>query len=726
MSINTQQIAALLARWAVAVEPFWYARADEPEFGCYGPGYIHWGVQSNFNYAAAMATLADQPGVDDPDHWRSRALSALRFALASHHSGNRNGLNGGRWGHSWISMLGIERAMHGVHRLAPYITAEDRAALRRVLISEADWLLHHGHRGGHRDVIADLWNSSGRNAPESNIWAGALLWRTAQMFPAEAAAPDWEERAHAYFINGVSVPADAADDTIVAGKSVRERHVGANFFPNYALDHHGYLNVGYMAICVSNAAMLHFDMRQLGLARPDSLDHHQRDLWAVLRRFLFPDGRLARIGGDSRVRYSYCQEYLLPSLLYAADCWGDPHALELAQRQIDLIQQEMDASPDSTFYGRRLGWMREANPHYFTRLESDRACVLAMALNYAPLVVAPPPSTESFEASVAGSWLEAEHGAAMHRSATRLASFSWRAYGLTQAMCQPPAHSDLAEWQFNLCPRVRFLGDDGSQPGRHRRLLRQQTESFDGGFVTCGAVMEGVDIRVDEGANCTDQAITHIAFAALPDNHTCLALHRVVAAPDRVGYTVEVKSLHLNLPNDLFNGFQRRIHTQTGTHVLSSPVAAAGRIDLNGPWLNVDDKIGLVLLGGGNRFVIDRAPQRRGGRYASLLVDEICMEVEAQTLRRAPGEPLCDAGFAVISGVDARVTATLTGDAFIFEPADVRGVSILGQNGIRYALIANFGEEDATIEVFGKRILLAAGRAQVATEIAHHRRGSLL
>ncbi|MCJ7548753.1 MAG: hypothetical protein MUQ30_03625, partial [Anaerolineae bacterium] len=47
------------------------------------------------------------------------------------------------------------------------------------------------------------------------------------------------------------------------------------------------------------------------------------DLWDVLRRFIFGNGRLARIGGDSRVRYACCQEYLLPSLLYAADVLGD-------------------------------------------------------------------------------------------------------------------------------------------------------------------------------------------------------------------------------------------------------------------------------------------------------------------------------------------------------------------------------------------------------------------
>ena len=35
---------------------------------------------------------------------------------------------------------------------------------------------------------------------------------------------------------------------LLDGKPVSEWFMGANFFPNYALDHHGYLNVGYMVI----------------------------------------------------------------------------------------------------------------------------------------------------------------------------------------------------------------------------------------------------------------------------------------------------------------------------------------------------------------------------------------------------------------------------------------------------------------------------------------------
>lgn len=700
----------LLTRWAERAEEFWYTAPDGS--GCFGPGYIHWGVQSNFNYAAALATLAAQPGVSNADHWRARALAALRFSLSTHHTGQAVGLNGQRWGHSWISMLGIERAMHGVRHLFPHCADADRAALRRVLTSEASWLLHHGQRSGHRDINGALWNDTGRNVPESNIWAGGLLWRTAQMWPDEAEADAWRERAHGYLINGVSIPADADDHRLLAGRPIRQRHVGPNFFPHYALDHHGYLNVGYMVICMSNAAMLHFDARLYDFDRPDSLDHHQGDLWLVVRRMIFPDGRLARVGGDSRVRYSYCQEYLLPSLLYAADRWGDPHALALAEAQVGLMAREQ-AAGDGMFYAARLVGMRAANPHYFTRLESDRACVLAMLLNYAPLVAPPPPAAETFELSAAGGWHEAEHGALLHRAPTRLASFSWRSYGLTQALCQPPDASDLAEWSSNLCPVVRFLGDDASQPGRHRRLLRHWTRDFDGGFVTCGAVMEGVDVLVDEGATCTDQAISYIAFAALPDGHTCLGLQLVVAAPDRVGWTCEVKSLHLNIPNDIFNDNQRRLVTAQGAQLFASPPPADRVVDLGSPWASVDDRLGVVALYGGDGLCLERSTQRRGGRYASLFVDELCLDVRTDARRVLPGSLLVDVGFAVLAGADGPTTAAVRGGPLALDGTLLRGAWVTAVDGQRYGLVVNFGEEAAQTTLGGQIVLLPPGEARI-------------
>jgi hypothetical protein len=518
-------------------------------------------------------------------------------------------------------------------------------------------------------------------------------------------------------VNGVSVERDAQDGTVVDGRPVSARHVGANFFPHYALDHHGYLNVGYMVICASNAALLHFDLKQSGLRPPESLYHHQNDLWQVIRRMIFGDGRLARIGGDSRVRYAYCQEYLLPALLFAADALQDGHALPLVARMLKLMERDA-AGGDGTFYGRRLASLARENPHYFTRLEADRASVLAMLLNYLPLVQAPPEPAASFEESVAGGWEEDAHGAVLHRSPHRLCSFAWRAHGLTQGTCQPPSEGNLAEWSLNLSPVVRFIGDDGT-PGKHRRLIDHQITPFDGGFVTCGRVMEGVDVPVPEGASCTNQAVTQIAFAALPDGRTCLGLHYVVAASDRVGYLSELKDLHLNVPNDLFNGSRRTIRTATGTTVLTSPPERNEVRDFKGPWLSIDEHIGILLLYGGDRFRIDRSTQRRGGRYQSLFVEEVCLQVRTRVTRCRPGDILSDAGFAILSGVGADVTARVQSDVMTFKQGGLRGVWVVGADGNRYTLVANFGQTDAQVDVFGEAIAVAAGKAVLRQTACH-------
>jgi hypothetical protein len=703
----------LLEGWAESVEPFWNPVEGDSALGCYGPGYMHWGVQSNWNYAAAMATLAAQPTTRDPAKWRARAVAALRFVLATHRTGRRPGNDGKPWGNSWISILGIERAMHAMPHLAPALADEDRSALRRLLVDEADWLLLHATRGDFTGVAAGMWARDGCNNPESNVWSGAFLWRIASLYPEEANASAWEERAHCFLVNGVSVEADAAASACLAGRPVSDWHVGANFFPHYGLDHHGYMNVGYMVITASNAAILHFDLKRAGIQPPESLYHHQGDLWQVLRRMIFGDGRLARIGGDSRVRYAYCQEYLLPSLLFAADHLRDPHALALAGRQLELMEKETAASDDGTFYGRRIAPMRRGNPHYFTRLESDRACVLAMLLNDLPLVQPPASPDGSFEESVAGGWMEEAHGSVMHRSPGRFCSFAWRAHGLSQALCLPPGDGSLAEWSLNLCPVVRFMGDDGSEPEKHRRLLDCRLRSFDGGFVTCGSVMEGVDVTFDEWVTCTDQALTRQAFAALPDGRTCLCLQQVTAAADRVGYLAELRDLHLVVPNDLFNGFRRTLWTASGQAWLDSPPAQDEVLALQSRWLNLDGRLGVVALSGGDTLQVHRSAARRAGKFGSLFVEEICLHTRSGMERCAPGQVLVDIGFALLSGASAEATSRVCGGVLPHMPESCRGIWVDGADGIRYALVANFGGEPQTVEVFGAKIAIGGGAAEL-------------
>jgi len=714
--VSSSLALTLLKNWANSSSKYWTSWPETSGTGFYGTGFNSWGVQTNQKYFAALATLATHPASPADRQWaKDQALAALRFSLASHKSGEGRCSDGTRWGHTWISALGIERMMFGVHALREEFTDADREALRRLLCSEADYLLHRYSRGNHQGITGGVWADSGLNAPESNVWNGALLWRTAVAYPDHPHADDWKERAHRFLINGVSIAEDEYSDAIVAGKPVRERFVGANFFPNYALDHHGYLNVGYMVICTSNAAMLHFDLKAAGLERPESLDHHQADLWQAIRRMIFPNGRLARIGGDTRVRYTYCQEYLLPSLLYAADHLGESHAAQLVEAQVQMIEEEATYSGDGSFYGKRLEQLEKENPYYFTRLESDRACALAMLAAYEPLTKPIAPPDTDFETSVHGGWHEDEHGAALHRCPTRFASFAWRSYGRTQGLCLPPDKGHLAEWQQNLTSVVRFLGDDGDA-ATQRKVLHHTVESFEGGFLTWGEIAEGMNLKVAEGWLGTDTARHHIAFAALPDGHTVVGIEFIRNA-DKLSYLTELKGLHLAFANDFYNGSQRLLTCANGEQLLTSPAPTDEAISLGGNWANIEKSIGIVGIYDAAELTLHRSAGRRGGKFHSLATEEVCYPCELETRILMPGQTILDIGWVALSNINATQTKQIAAVALSFSQDQVRALRVPGQDGKTYVVVFNFGQENfdaATLDWdLPANSVVAAQKAQI-------------
>ena len=515
---------------------------------------------------------------------------------------------------------------------------------------------------------------------------------------------------------------------------VKDWHVGAGFFPNYALDHHGYFNVGYMAICLSNAAMLHFDLRAQGLPAPESLYWHNADLWRVLRRLVFGNGRLARLGGDSRIRYVYCQEFLLPTLAYAEDALGERFAAHLTRGFLEMVARDAAINKDGSFYGKRLDTLLARSPYYYTRLESDRACALAMLATYiqqTPGLLSAPDLAdgEGFEADVAGIWCEPEHGDVLHRSPQRLASFAWRAHGLTQGMCQPPDDGHLAEWQYNLAGVVRFLGDDGeiASPSKlHRRLEGYEIHTYDGGFCTCGAVTEGIGASLPEQYVTGDSALHQIAFAALPDGNTVVGLQHCRTLQARA-YLAEVKGLLLNVPNDLYNAFRRRYQVEHGEVTLACPPKAERVLELGSRWVNVDGSLGVAGIYGAEQLVVHQSDQRRGGRYHSLYVDQVCWHCAVGTWAVDPGTTILDVGWAVLSGLGAEETRALAQGARRVDLAgfpDVRAVAVTGTDGRGYTVVANFGAQEAVIPlsellgaaagqdlISGDRLAVADGQA---------------
>ncbi|MCD6361899.1 MAG: hypothetical protein J7M38_13665 [Armatimonadetes bacterium] len=693
-SVSDTDFIRVLERWPVSAERYWWDDPERPELGCFGSGYNAWGVQTNQKALGALAVLATHPDYDESvsgvgrDRLLEMALRALRYSCASHVSGDHHCSDGTQWGHTWISALGIERMMHGVSAISEQMTEDDHAALRRVLVSEADALLD-------LDVTATKWNAGWGNRPESNIWNGALLYRTCMMYPDEVNVGEWLEKAHIFLINGISIEADAADDTSIAGKPVRLRHIGANYFPHYALDHHGYLNVGYMVICLSNIAMLHFACREQGWPAPEDLYWHAADLWDLVRRLIFADGRLCRIGGDTRQRYDYCQDYLLPALAWAADYLGEPHAPELEAGALQLVRAEQEANGDGSFLSQRLATIRDVNPYYYTRLEADKAVVLSMnAWWHRALEIAPPPPERSYLEDSRGRWVEPEHGAIFVRSPRRMASWSWRAAEPPQGLCLPPVSGHLAEWCANMGGTIRLLGETGKP-----KVERHDQRLFEGGFLTVGAMQDNTQCNMPEGWTCKGHLPHQYAVAALPDDRSMIVLE-YATVPIR-SYLAEVKGLKLNVPDDLFNGYERSYYAEDGEVRLRGD-AEEGVIALQSLWVNVEDVIGAVGIYGSEGFSIYQAGRRRASGFGdSLYYDELCFPCHVGTRALDPGVVL-DCGSVVLSGADRRETAELAMgnvSGLACAPEACRAVRVRGADGADYALAANFSGQRTTVAV---------------------------
>ena len=121
-----------------------------------------------------------------------------------------------------------------------------------------------------------------------------------------------------------------------------------------------------------------------------------------------------------------------------------------------------------------------------------------------------------------------------------------------------------------------------------------------------------------------------------------------------------------------------------------------GVIDTKSRWVNVDDKITLVLGYGADSFKIYATPEDRGNlkycrQMTSLHLNEVCGAVEnTPRVRRMPGDILADTGYAVIAGSSAEEGTKYTLKQLSAEGL-LRAVEFTAPDGSRWQFAANFG-----------------------------------
>lgn len=713
--------AYLLSRWIPSTRRHLRPFPGNGGLLSYGPGnHGHWSQQTNNTALTAFAELAVNPHASagaakmSRDEMTDTALKLLRFTLQGHHAGGGCCVDGETWGHSWISALCIERMAHAIETLEPHFTDQDKQQLRNVLVSEADWLLDN------YTITAGLVNN---NKPESNMWNGALLWRTASMYPDLPRAKEYKEKAIRFFANAISFPKDATSVKNIDGIPLKNLHEGANFFETCACNHHGYLNIGYINITLSNLGMLHFSGKYNNWELPKALYLHAKDVWPFTKTCVFPDGRLLRIGGDTRVRYCYCQDYAIQTWLLFNDLLEDKDTRQFEKGWLKIVKKEQESNKDGSFLGNRLRSLEAVSPLYYTRLEGDKAASLSMAAAWHRRFPELHDKSKGHGTPLLQDWEDEYHGACLTRSENRIAVWTWLAAEKPMGLTIPTNQSSMAEWKLNSAGQILGMG----ALAENINTVATRT-TFPGGFVTSGSFITKSILPMAEGESEDQIAKTCIAFAALPDDATTLVI-QVAHALNRFFFRA-VKGLAIPIPNDVFNGYNRTFTAQKiKTQTLVAPPKKHETIDC-GIWLNIDGAIAIRALN--TKLILNRPKKPQitikssrnqpaylagGLLYAEEICAHTCIENEFP-VTFDPNETLFDLAVAIRTNATVHDTRNwieqpLPKKPKADKPKDLRFATIRGQDDIDYALVFNIGSEPIQVKAFKQHLELKPMEAKL-------------
>lgn len=690
-----------LSEWIPFAQKDIHYIKENQELACYGTGFDEWGIQTTQKAFSAYAVLSMDPQLDESLTGLSRsellkqAKALLRYCLYTHMAGTYYCNDNRHWGHTWLTSVGTERMMHGVDCIWDELSEEDHMQLRKVLISECDWLL---------DEYEVLAGRVENNRPESNIWNGSVLFRTAMYYPDAPRAEEYIKKSYIFLANGLSIDYDASSMKLFDGKYLKDYYIGDNFFRSFALGHHRYLNAGYIVISLSQIAMLHYSCLTRHKKAPDLLYRHVQDVWQFLRLCTFPDGRLFRVGGDNRVRYCYCQDYCVPVWIFMEDKYKDPDGLAWEYQWLEKIKTEREANGDGSFLSARCGELNTISPLYYTRLEADRACSLSFGVYWRRLLNQQTGKPDLPFRATTGDWQDDYHGACLVKSEKRTASWVWRAGELPTGICIPTHNSDLAEWRENLGGSIRGLGEQNYQ-----EVISHQERRIAGGFVTSGITAVCSDQFAAEGQRKEVLTYKNVACAALPDDESMIILQYAKASLRC--YLKCLKGLYLNVPNDVFNKCRRSYYFENGSRLIAGGVDRQEVINTASRWINIDDCLSVVGIYGNDNLVIYRPGRRQigikkdkavegegSGNIGMLYCDEICAPFRNESFSVDRGTVLLDEGFVVKAGADHIKTAEYSekssAEKIDFpEESLLRGVLVTGADGNKYALVANFDDE---------------------------------
>ncbi len=569
-----QSYTTLLVGACHHADQFWKTSAFDSGAGYWGDGASdgNQGIRAIGEMVFTCGTLlkySDTRNSADRAAWLSHATAALRFACATHVTGIAKCPDGKSWGSSWQSAMWTGTLGFGAWLIWDKLDAPLQKAVERVVAAEADRFLASRPPGGTRNDTK----------AEENGWNLICLSLAANMFPAHPHAAAWGQKTIEYMMNTLSVPQDRQDATVVDGRPVRAWFSGANLYADFTLENHGFFHPAYVA-CSSyflTQAAMHFVYAQRPI--PQAATHHLQDVWQMFRTLVLPQGEPAYPQGMDWELHGITIVNLLASLA------GYQHDVLAARWEQNCLQYmrswQTMKNGDLAVPGSRLGFTRHA-------ICAEQAAYGLLAHR----LFGPPArelSTRKAASELSGVRTFESVGLITHRTQNKFVTFSWK--NRIGGMSIPIGRGHEGQPYFTVPIPNGLVGSFDLTPPDDKKIsvVEQAWSETANGFETTGT------LRINQGRLQQQVKVTSIG------ERTVVYQDRVTALAD-VLVTAE-QGVPVGIENDEITGGLRTVFHAAGKDVFTFKTSQ-GPVPMAGPWANVDDRLGVIVVAGsGMKYV---------------------------------------------------------------------------------------------------------------------------
>jgi len=442
---------------------------------------------------------------------------------------------------------------------------------------------------------------------ESNAWTGGGIAVAACMFKDHPHREQWLEKAGEYMISAFATADDVTSGQPVDGKPLRQWLTAPNAFPDYTVENHGLVHPDYLG-AISEMVRCAISFRLAGETVPQAVTFNGERIVDLLVMLYLPDGTLL---------YPQNTDYTprrLDVFLQAGNLIPlrpDPTSKACLLRSLASIESMAMQRPDQPMNG----WI--GFPY-------DLGSTWGLTQNYLMFRFfgdgGNPVPDEQLERTLAGVFAS-EHGKfAVHRTPHAISSFSWRTTGkqpLVMGLTMPLDQDVLCyPMPWSYVGQVRELAAK-AQLRVHSHL--------------CAVRDDGFAILLELGW-CSGKVRQNCAFVSLPDGRTVYLEERHATTDVTIDLATSGNVTWFDDPRWIHQKQSREWFAESGR---LKP--APGTVH-HGSWLNVDDRLGYVVVTS-QAFRLFRAPGRPciwrgdGTMYHTCRLEYVPFENE-------PGEPV--------------------------------------------------------------------------------------